>query len=111
MISRILGIGAFVCCSLVVLSFTLFARDQMAGASQHQQNELAANVTAAPSSSSGQHAQPRRFIDGAAGALTAPFRSVAPSDNPWVLHGLPTILALAVYGLGLGFLARYSRGT
>jgi hypothetical protein len=56
-----------------------------------------------------QRGQPRRFIDGAASELTAPFRAVADSANQWVQHGLGTVFALAVYGVGLGFLARYSR--
>jgi hypothetical protein len=29
------------------------------------------------------------------------------SRSDWVSRGVPTLLALLVYGLGLGFLARY----
>jgi hypothetical protein len=43
--------------------------------------------------------------------LTSPFRSIVQSDSQWVLHGVPTIFALLVYGVGLGYLARFSRGT
>jgi hypothetical protein len=32
------------------------------------------------------------------------------SDSEWVLHGVPTIVALLVYGVGIGYVARYSRG-
>jgi hypothetical protein len=55
-------------------------------------------------------AQPRRFIDGAAHTLTAPFRSIVHSNNQWVLHAIPTFFALLLYGAGIGFLARYSSG-
>jgi hypothetical protein len=110
-ISRAFRLVGFVCCMLVVASFAMFARDQMAGASQHQQTELLPNAGAAVSSPAGPtkpHAQPRRFIDAAAKTLTTPFNAIIKSNNLWVKHGLPTLFALIGYGLGLGFLARYS---
>ncbi len=110
MIHRLLVLASVVCCALVVASFGLFARDQVAGASKHQVSELSSGVPVAPASASVHHAQPRRFIDGAASTLTSPFRSIVQSDSQWVLHGLPTFFALLVYGVGLGFVARYSRG-
>jgi hypothetical protein len=111
-INRLLVLTAFVCCGLVLASFALFSRDQIAGASKHQQNELVSGTPGTPTPVPAQHkvAQPRRFIDGAWRVLTTPFRSIVQSDSQWVLHGLPTILALLLYGLGLGYLARYSRG-
>jgi hypothetical protein len=109
---RALVLIAFACCGLVLLSFTMFARDQLAGASANQQSEITAGVPVTPARVPVHHAkgQPRRFIDGAASTLTKPFRSIVQSDSQWVVHGLPTIFALLVYGFGLGFLARYSRG-
>lgn len=103
---------AAVGCSLLALvSFGLFARDQLAGASKHQQNELVATVPAATARVKVHRtAQPRRFIDGAAKVLTSPFSSIVQSDSQWALHAVPTALALLVYGFGLGYLARYSRG-
>jgi hypothetical protein len=98
---------------LVIASFALFAYDQMAGASQRQQTaELpgGAPTVAAKPITPHKHAQPRRFIDGAASTLTSPFGSVIQSTNDWVNHGIPAVLALIVYGLGLGYLARFSRG-
>ena len=109
-ISRVLRLTASVCCLLIVTSFGLFARDQMAGASQHQQTELVAGASqSTPANApSKPPAQPRRFIDNAAKALTAPFDAIVRSSNPWVKHGLPALFAVLVYGLGLGYLARYS---
>jgi len=102
---------SFACCALVIASFTLFAVDQVSGASQHQQDELSAGVAPTPGAPAAKKkAQPRRFIDGAASNLTSPFSSIVQSSNAWVDHGIPAVLALAVYGLGLGFVARYSRG-
>jgi hypothetical protein len=111
-IHRLLVLTAVVCCLLVSASFALFARDQMAGASKHQQNEIIASAptTAAPVPVHQATAQPRRFIDNAADALTSPFGSIVQTDSAWVKHGLTTIFALLVYGVGLGYLARFSRG-
>jgi hypothetical protein len=108
-IHRALHTISFACCVLLIASFALFAHDQVAGASQHQQNELAA-VTPTKAPVAHKVAQPRRFIDNAAHDLSSPFSSIVHSQNPWVVHGVPTFLALAVYGLGLGYLARFSRG-
>jgi hypothetical protein len=103
---------AFACCVLVLASFGLFARDQVSGASKHQVAEIASGAPTSPGVTppAPQHAQPRRFIDGAASALTSPFRSLIQSSSQWVLRGFATICALLVYGLGLGYLARYSSG-
>jgi len=107
--SRVFRLTAFVCCALVVASFAMFARDQMAGASQHQQTELIAGAhPTAPITPAKPHAQPRRFIDSAAKILTSPFEAIVQSTNLWVKHGLPALFAVLVYGLGLGYLARFS---
>jgi hypothetical protein len=108
---RLLATLSTVCCVLLLASFALFAHDQMAGASQHQQYaELPGGAPVAAQAAAHKRAQPRRFIDGASHTLTSPFSSIVQSNNAWVEHGVPTVLALAVYGLGLGFLARFSRG-
>jgi hypothetical protein len=109
-ISRILRWTAFVCCALVLLSFGMFARDETAGASAHQQTELVAGSSASPAASGPvkPHAQPRRFIDGATKVLTSPFDAIVQSKNDWVKRGLPALFALLAYGLGLGCVARYA---
>jgi hypothetical protein len=101
-----------VCSGLVLLSFGMFARDELAGASANQQNAIATNVPTKPAEAptGTHHGQPRRFIDGAAKALVSPFSSIVQSSDQWVNHGIPTFFGLLVYGFGLGFLARYSRG-
>jgi hypothetical protein len=108
-ISRVLRLTAFASCALVLASFAMFARDQMAGASQHQQTALVAGAhPTATSSAPVKHAQPRRSIDDAAKVLTTPFDEIVQSSNLWVKHGLPALFALLVYGMGLGYLARFS---
>jgi hypothetical protein len=108
---RVLATMSTVLCVFVLASFALFARDQMAVGSQHQQTaELPGAAATARPAAPHKHGQPRRFIDGAASTLTSPFSSIVQSNNDWVHHGIPTVLALVVYGAGLGYLARFSRG-
>ena len=120
MVHRILVLTSWVCCALVALSFMLFALTEVSGASAHQVTSInvapAFNANGTPAASNipapvaKPVGQPKRFIDGAAKVLTSPFSSIVQSDNQWVLHGLPTLLALLAYGLGIGYLARFTRG-
>jgi hypothetical protein len=103
---------ALVCCGLVLASFVMFARDQIAGASKQQANAVSASAATQPVAAGKrkQAAQPGRFIKAAASKLTSPFNSIIHSNSAWVERGVPTVLALLLYGFGLGYLARYSRG-
>ena len=115
MIYRLLRLISFACCLIVVASFALFADDQLGKASTHQQQQLLSPASQAAVAKGkprtvAHHGQPREFIDGAAGKLTAPMRSLISSKNAWVLHFWELGSALLVYGLGLGFLARFTSG-
>jgi hypothetical protein len=98
---------------LVLASFVLFVHDQVSGASDHQQREIVAGapidrgVAPAPQR---DHSQPRRFIDGAAAKLESPFRAVVSTSNDWVRQTVPALLAIALYGFGIGYVARYAHG-
>ncbi|MFL5822561.1 MAG: hypothetical protein ACJ764_03875 [Solirubrobacteraceae bacterium] len=107
-ISRALVACAFICCFLVLGSFALFALGQASGASKHQVAELNSHSAAAPAVVH-PPGQPRRFIDGAARALTSPFRSFIHSSSQWAIMLGSTLCALLLYGLGLGYLARWAR--
>jgi hypothetical protein len=111
-IHRVLHWAALGCSFIILSSFSLFAVDQLAGASKHQQDLIATDQpTVVVGTPAAKHrGQPRRFIDGAAAQLEAPFTSIVASDNIWVDHMVPALFALAVYGVGLGYLARFSAG-
>ncbi len=109
MIHRLLVWAALISSALLLASFVMFVHDEAAAGSQHQQSELVGGTTTAVPAAV-HHSQPRAFIDGAARALTSPFRSFVHSTNAWAVRGLPIVLGLLVYGIGLGFLARYTRG-
>jgi hypothetical protein len=110
-IHRAIVVVSLVCSGLVLASFVMFVRNQVAGASQHQAAEVVSYQPAqsAPPAQK-QEGQPGRFINGAASKLTSPFRSIVQSTSAWIEHAVPTVLALLVYGVGLGFLARFSNG-
>ena len=57
------------------------------------------------------HSRAREAIDDADDVLVAPFAGLVDgSASSWVRRGVPTLLALLVYGFGLSFLARFARG-
>jgi hypothetical protein len=121
LLSRLLRTVSVLACLLVVASFSLFVVDQTSSASAHQVAELgpaaqtgpllgASGADPAPAHPSTRPGGLRRSLDDASSALTSPFRSLLSSGaNIWLREGLPTLLALAAYGLGLGFLARFVR--
>jgi hypothetical protein len=126
MVGRTLHYISVVCCLFVLVSFGLFAYDQVSDASSHQASAIApptqttitegdapfgiGNAPAAKAPSPSGPGQPRRFIDGVAHDLQSPFDGVVASSNAWVDHGVPALLALLVYGGGLGFLSRFASG-
>jgi hypothetical protein len=110
-IHRAIVLIALVCSGLVLASFVMFAHDQISGAAKVQANAVTSTAASQPAAPKAhQQSQPGRFIDEAASKLTSPFASIIQSGSAWVKHGVPTIFALLVYGVGLGYLARYSRG-
>jgi len=116
-VSTLLRLASRLACLIVLISFGLFVIDQASSASKQQQNEVneAAPVTAgrtptpaktAPKQKSGV----REAIDEASSTLTSPFKgATAGSSNQWAIRGVGVVLALIVYGFGLGFLARMLR--
>ena len=112
MLESALRLLAIVATFFVVVSFGLFARDQFSGASQNQQAEIVAGEPHVPGviASKTHHGQPRRFIDDAASRLENPFDGLVTSSSDWEKRGVPALLAVLVYGAGLGFVARYAHG-
>ena len=114
-IVRLLRFTAFVTCGIVIVSFMIFAVGQTKSASGTQQAALTigtatASTTSpatgvpAPAPKSGLH----RAIDGANERLTAPFDGIVPaSTSEWLDRAVKLVLALALYGFALGFVARW----
>jgi hypothetical protein len=116
-IVRLLRLASFAICLIVIASFVVFAVDQTKGASTHQQEVLVSGAPAASSGTTSQHAATgtgpahengvHKAIDEASNQLTSPFAGiVSGSSSEWATRGSKLLLALLVYGFGLGYLAR-----
>jgi hypothetical protein len=115
-IVRLLRIASFVMCTIVVLSFGAFAIEKTRGASDHQQEQLAGSPRAVgagaqrSNASSSHEGSVHRALDDASGDLTSPFAGVLEgTGSEWAIRGAKLLLALIVYGFGLGYLARVLR--
>jgi hypothetical protein len=115
-LSTLLRLGSRIVCAIVLVSFALFAIDQAGSASADQQrkvNEGAPVGTATPvPKNGGEHNKSglRKAIDETSSDITSPFSAATAGwKNEWAIHGTLTVLALLVYGFGIGFLARVLR--
>jgi hypothetical protein len=109
---------AIVMSGFVLVGFAFFAVDEMDRGSKTQQqalaNELAGStsevIPVAPSpedeaAREAAHGDLREIVDDVNDVLLGPFTNLADSNDVWVARGVPTLLALLLYGVGLGFLA------
>lgn len=114
---RLLRLASIAICAIVVASFVVFAADQTKTASGNQQEQIAAAGTSGKASepkaqaSAAHHESPvHEAIEEASLGLTSPFSGlVASSSSEWAARGVKLLLALLVYGFGLGYLARTLR--
>jgi hypothetical protein len=114
-----LRLAAIVTCLFVLAGFLLFAIDEARGASKQSQLGIAgvqAVQTTDPSPDQEKireriHSKPREFIDDVNDVLLSPFSGIVSDHaNKWARRAVPALLALFVYGFGLGFLSRYAQG-
>jgi hypothetical protein len=116
-IAGLLRLASIVICLIVVASFAVFALDRVSGASTHQQQELnsgppataTAGSAGSPAPASPHESTLRKTLDEASNALTSPFSGVTSGSSEWAVRGVDVLLALVVYGFGIGFLARALR--
>ena len=116
MLERVLRTAAILVSAVVVLSFVLFAIDELNGASARNEAKLAQDLEANPPPAAERqrekdHGAVREAIDDANDVVVSPFQGIVSSDDSrWAQRGVPALLALIVFGFGLGFLARFMRG-
>ena len=119
MFEGLLRTVSIVASAIVLLSFALFAIDETRDASEQSAASIAGlEATRASDPSARQerareraHSRQREVVDDADDVLVAPFAPVvSSSESSWVRRGVPTFIALVVYGFGLSFLARFARG-
>jgi hypothetical protein len=109
-LARVLRLGSLAACFVVIASFAMFAFDQVNGASQQQQSEIAGGYTTPKAAPPARHSSVRRTIDSANQRITSPFSGVTSGvHSQWLTNGVQTMLVLLVFGFGLGYVARFVR--
>jgi hypothetical protein len=116
-IVRLLRLASLVICAIVIASFAIFALGQTKTASKHQIEEVtggpattSTSGTRAGSSATAHESSLHKTIDEASEEFTSPFAGVVSgSSSEWLTRGVKLFLALLVYGVGAGFLARALR--
>lgn len=124
-VARLVRILSAALCLIAVGWFVGFAVEQSKNASAHQQAELngtgpqqpaarpsGAGTTGAKANaaSSAKKSGLREVVDKAFKTISAPFSSLTSGlSSAWTLHIVDTLLALLLYGFGLGYLARLLR--
>jgi hypothetical protein len=108
-IVRILRLASFVICVIVITSFVVFALDQTKTASGRQTEAITGHAAPAPSTTKNEN-DVHRAIEEASDQLTSPFAGlVSGTSSEWAARGVKLLLALVLYGFGLGYLARALR--
>ena len=111
---------AFAATAVIALSFLMFAADEIDRGSKEQQeavgrgtgNVVEIAIDPAPTEDQEslreqEHSSAREAIDDADDILLQPFSGLIDSESNWVIRGVPTLIGLLVYGLGLGLLANF----
>ena len=114
----IVRLVAILASGIVLLGFAYFAVDELERGSQTQQNLIdretkgaqydPAPIAPTPGQEAGReqvNGTIHELVDDANDVLLGPFTGLVDSDDRWVTHGVPTLLALLLYGFGLGMLA------
>ena len=105
--------------TIIALSFGLFARDETNDATRATSQAIATQTAVAkllPSPTEERareraHTDLREYVDDANDILTAPFAGLVNRfQSGWARRGVSSILAMLLWAVGLGYLARYSSG-
>ena len=108
---------AIVTSGIVLLGFGFFVVGQMNEGSKTQQRALDHELDLPDSQDAidppsdvekireSQNDKFHELVDDANDVLLAPFVSLVDSSSAWIDHGVTALLALLLYGVGLGFLA------
>jgi hypothetical protein len=122
-----LRLFSILACLVVLLSFAAFAIDEARSGSQSSQAGIAGGPTtyapvpdpagfAKPSPAQerlreADHGGAREALDDADDVLLAPLAFVTEENSSaWMRRAIPALLALALYGFGVGFLSRFAAG-
>ena len=102
---------------VLLVSFGMFVSDQAHSGSKKTVAQIAAGDSAdsgvaapavAPEPAKKKHGPVRNAIDDVNEKLVAPFDGIVAGASPWKKHITETLLAFLVFGVGIGFAARYA---
>ena len=117
--SALLRLISLVCSLILLLSFAMFAADRARHGSNTTVSQIAAGDNTVdpvaqqqPTKAKPKHSEFRRAVDKANDKLVSPFDGVVAGSDGWSRHITLLILGFLVFGVGIGFAARYasSRG-
>jgi hypothetical protein len=96
-------------CLIVIAWFVVFVADQSTQAAKQQVDKLGSSLQQ-PAPTHKKESSAKKALNEAAKAITSPFAGLTShTSSAWLSHGADTVLALLIYGFGVGFLARLVR--
>jgi hypothetical protein len=114
MIQSLLRYASIAISAIVLISFAMFVTEQSKSGTAKEVATLngegpGTGVPQQPGKAAAKpHGQPRKAIDDADKTILSPFNGVVSSSaGKWVRKGVPSLLALLVFGFGLNLLAGY----
>jgi hypothetical protein len=125
MIARLITWVSTIAALVIIASFALFAIDQARDGSKQQVAKLGSKLEPTNASTNVNQADPspkserarekahgkvREAIDDANDVLVSPFSGVVDSKSIWVERGVPSLIALLLFGVGLRLIAAYLPG-
>ena len=110
-LAKLIRLASVVICLIVIVSFILFAVNQTKSASGQQREALGESSATVHNGNSptGKKSSVHKTIDEASSKLTAPFSGIVTNSSEWAKRSVELVLALLVYGFGLGYIARVLR--
>ena len=106
-------LAAILASACLLIGFSVFALEQAGEGSRTQLEKLEQQLGKPELTSRQERVRERRHgfvregIDDVNDVLLRPFTGIIESKNPWAIRLVPTILALLIFGVGLGILANY----
>jgi CO/xanthine dehydrogenase FAD-binding subunit len=102
---------------IIAVSFVLFAVEDLDRASEDARSRVAGGFAATDPTPAAERERERRHgdlreaIDDANDVVLKPFAPISDgAESRWVRRGVPALLGLLVYGFGLSYAARFTRG-
>jgi hypothetical protein len=102
-IARVVRLAGRAACLVVLVSFGVFAAHHTTSATNHAIGEISGKAAPVEHGQSSVH----RLIDEASGGLTSPFDELTGGiSSEWTVRIVDVLLALVLYGVILGYVAR-----